>query len=103
MAWQPATFPLEQLASWTGNAQPGSINHTAGLAEFTFRQTKAQLAASEAQIRAANAEVEAAQAATATAHATEKNAKYMLASVIVAAVAAIASAVSAYFALYGAT
>src|ERR1700719_411521 len=49
MAFQPASFSLENLASWTGNAQPSSINHTAGMAEFTFRQTKAQLEASNAQ------------------------------------------------------
>jgi hypothetical protein len=52
---------------------------------------------------AAKAEREAAEAAIAMAGSTERNAKYMLASVIVAALSAIASAVSAYFAWYGAT
>jgi hypothetical protein len=94
MVFHPSTLSLEDLASHTGNAQPGSLNHTAGMAEFTFRQTKAQLEASEAQIIASHAETKAAEAAVKGTAAAERNAKYMLASVVVAAIAAIASAVS---------
>jgi hypothetical protein len=108
---------LEELANYTANSAPGNWTHLAGMAEFPLRQTQWQMKAAEAQIEAAGAEKEAARAATkaasaesdaaraatATATATEKNAKYMLASVLVAALAACASAASAYFAWYGAT
>ena len=98
MTFFPSTLSLEDLASWTGNAGSTSVNHTAGMAEFTFRQTQAQLKASEAQIRASEAEELAAQAAIKGTAAAERNAKYMLASVIVAAVSATSSAAAAYFA-----
>jgi DNA-binding protein YbaB len=108
---------LEELADYTANSSPGNWTHLAGMAEFTLRQTDWQMKAAQAQIEAAEAEKEAAHAATAaaaaesdaaraatvTASATQKNAKYMLASVIVAAFAAVASAISTYFAWYGAT
>jgi hypothetical protein len=101
MAWRWTGYSLEDLASSTGNAEPGSINHTAGMAKFTFRQTKAQIAASDAQIEAARAETKAANAAITSAHAAEKNAKYMLWSVIAAALSAVASLISTAIAVFG--
>jgi hypothetical protein len=80
-----------------------SLPHLTARAEITRRQTKAQLDACAAQISAATAERDAAQAAVATAHSTEKNATYMLWSVIIATISAIASAVSAIAAWYAVT
>jgi acetoin utilization deacetylase AcuC-like enzyme len=72
-------------------------------AELSRRQFEGQMETSRYQIMAAEAEVKAANAATLAAEAAvkgtqaaERNAKYMLASVIVAAIAAIASAISAF-------
>ncbi len=96
--FDPTTASLKDLAQWTGEAQPGSTNHTRGMAEFTKRQTESQLKADEAHIAAAKAEQTAAEAATKAASSAERNATYMLWSVIVAAMAAFASAFSAYFA-----
>jgi len=62
---------------------------------ITVRQTQAQLEACAAQIRAAEAETKAAEAEVSATTVAERNARYMLASVIVAAIAAIPSAVSA--------
>jgi hypothetical protein len=82
--FDPRKASLDDLAKWTGDAEPGSINHTAGMAELTRRQILGQIEATEVEKWAAAA--------------SEKNAKYMLWSVIVAAIAAIAAAFSAYFA-----
>jgi hypothetical protein len=57
--------------------------------------TEAQKAAAEAEQRAASANVEGTRVA-------RRNANYVLASVIVAALSAIASAVSAYYAYWSA-
>jgi hypothetical protein len=93
---------LDELAVYTGSSSPGHWTHLAGMAEFTRRQTEAQLNASAAQIAAAEAEVTAANAATKAADATvkgaaamERNANYMFWSVIFAAVSAGASALAA--------
>src|SRR5216683_4860668 len=94
-AFNPRTADLDQLAGWIGDATIDSVNYNKGMAEIVRRQTKAQLDSCAAQVKASNAEVKAAEAATLGAAATEKNAKYMLASVIVAALAAIGSAVYA--------
>ena len=108
---------LDEVVDYTAAQQADHWTHSAGMAEIARRQTGWQIKAAQAQVEAAEAEKEAARAATAaaaaeseaaqaatlTARATEKNAKYMLASVVVAALAACASAVSAYFAWYGAT
>jgi hypothetical protein len=58
------------------NKREDSLDHLAAKAEITRRQTAAQLDATRA---------------------TTRNANYMLASVIIAAIAAMASAASAYF------
>lgn len=84
LPFDPHTASLDDLSKWTGDAEPGSINHTAGMAELTRRQIVGQIEATEAEKRSAAA--------------SEKNARYMFWSVIVAAIAAIASAASAYFA-----
>jgi hypothetical protein len=72
--FDPKTASLDELAQWTGQSQPGSDVHTRGSAELTRRQL--------------HSEMEATGAA-------KRNANYMLASVMIAAIAAIASAVSA--------
>jgi hypothetical protein len=90
---------LEMMAGLLQNlreATPHSDAHNKALAELQWMSTVIQLQATKFQIRAAKAEEAAAGA-------TQQNAKYMLASVVVAAVASFASAVSAYFAWYGAT
>jgi hypothetical protein len=94
MAFDPKTASIEELGNWLGGSMDGSINRAIGTAEFLKRQTKWQIEAAQAQIRAANAEEEAARAATAAAHSAEKNAKYMLWSVIAAAGSAFISLVS---------
>jgi hypothetical protein len=83
--FKPRYASLDDLAKWTGDAQPGSINHTAGVAELTRRQILGQIEATEAEKRSAGA--------------GETNAKYMLWSVIAAAVSAIASLAAALAAL----
>jgi hypothetical protein len=96
----PRTASLYGLSGWRGNAGINSVNYDIGMAEMLRRQTKAQLEASEAQIIASKAETRAAEAAVKGTAAAERNAKYMLASVLVAASAAIFSAISAIATLY---
>jgi hypothetical protein len=74
-----------------------SHQHLGAKAEFNIRQIRALLEATEAQKAAAKAEELAANASVESAAATKRNANYMLASVLVAGVSAIASAFSAYF------
>jgi uncharacterized membrane protein YqiK len=69
---------LGQIADRMSNAEPTSRTHTIAVAEFTRRQTLAQLEATKAQI-------EAAGAAKETATYTRLNAKYLLWSVVVLA------------------
>jgi hypothetical protein len=88
-------WPLDNLAGWTGRASAGSINHTRGVAELTRRQLLAQIDASAAEQRAADAATKADDATLKGAVAQEKNATYMLWSVIIAAIAALFSAASA--------
>src|SRR5215470_6582778 len=90
----------ERLATMLQHAAASSEGQT----EVTLRNlktqdeaTKAQREAIEVQRKAAEAETKAAEASVASAKAAEKNAKYMLWSVLVAAISAIASAVSAYY------
>ena len=71
--------------------------HLQAKAEMNIRQIKALLEATEAQKEAAKAEARAADASVTSAQAASRNANYMLASVIVAAISAIASALSAYW------
>ena len=96
MAKDTRDMDLDELAQQM-NLRPDSLAHLAAHAEFIRRQTEAQLEAAHAQVVAARAEEMAAKANIATADATKKNAKYMLASVIVAAISALASAVAAYW------
>ena len=100
MAFNPKTASLDDLCGWIGNAMTNSINYNIGMAELQRRNTKAQLDASKAQIEAADAETNAAQAAIKSADASERNARYMLWSVVVAAVAAACSAASAAISAY---
>ena len=106
---------LDELADFTAGQQADHWTHSAGMAEFTRRQTEWQIKAAEAQIEAAAAEKDAAQAATVaaavggdaaqaaieTAAATKRNAQYMLLSVIAAAVSAVASLASTAIAVFG--
>jgi hypothetical protein len=85
---------LDALLLWMGRSQPNSTNHDMGMAELRFREIKLQMESSQAQIRAAEAERLAAEASVKGAVAAERNAKYMFASVIVAALAALVSATS---------
>jgi multidrug resistance efflux pump len=108
---------LDEVFDYTAYQPPDHWTHSAGMAEVVRRQTESQVKAAQAQIQAAQAEEKAANAATLaaeaetnaahaakeTAAATKLNARYMLASVFVATCAAIASAVSTYFAWVGVT
>jgi surface antigen len=87
-------WSLEELMGALCNP-PNSQEYMNAQAVITIRQTQAQLDACAAQIRAAEAETKAAEAAVSGTAVAERNARYVLASVIVAAIAAIASAVSA--------
>ena len=82
VAKEPSDMTLDELALDL-RKKPDSLDYLTAKAEFALRQMRTQLKATEAQIEAANA--------------ARRNAKYMLASVIVVAVSAIVSAVSAYF------
>jgi hypothetical protein len=73
MPFDPMTASLDDLAKWTGGCQPGSPSHSAGMAELTRRQLMASIEATRA---------------------AKRNANYMLASVLVAGVAALASAIA---------
>jgi hypothetical protein len=90
---------IDQLADYTASQPPGHWTHSAGMAEFTRRQTQAQLDACQAQIAAANAEERAANAAVETAQHAQRNAKYMLWSVIAAAASALISLISTLYTL----
>ena len=96
MAKDAKDMDLDKLAQQM-HLGPDSMAHLAAHAEFIRRQTEAQLEAAHAQIVAARAEEMAVKASIATADATKKNARYLLASVIVAAISALASAVAAYY------
>jgi hypothetical protein len=98
--FDPRKASLDDLTGWLGNATIDSINYNIGMAEIQRRQTKAQIDASDSQIVAAEAETRAAEAAVKGTAAAERNAKYMLGSVLVAAAAAIFSAISALATLY---
>jgi hypothetical protein len=84
---------LGQIADRMSNAEPTSRAHTIAIAEFTRRQTVAQLEATRAQ-------VEAARAAKETAIYTQRNAKYLLWSVIVLAVSSTFTLLLAVFGLW---
>jgi hypothetical protein len=117
--------PLDRCAEMPERDEAGErlatmLQHAAasaeGQTEVTLRNlkaqdeaTKAQREAIEVQRKAAEAETKAAEASVASAKAAEKaevlaarNAKYMLWSVLVAAISAIASAVSAYYSYWSA-
>jgi hypothetical protein len=102
----------ERLATMLENAAASAEGQT----EVTLRNlkaqdeaTKAQREAIEVQRKVVEAETKAAEASIASAKATEKaavaaerNAKYMFWSVFVAAISAIASAISAYYSYWSA-
>ena len=85
MAKDAKEMDLDELAQQMHH-RPDSITHLAAHAEFIRRQTEAQLEAAHATIIAARAEEMAAKASIATADATKTNARYLLASVIIAAI-----------------
>ena len=93
-------LPLDKLIEWMGNMEVGSPNHGIGMTELTYRQMLLQVKATEAQVEAAKAETKAAEAAVRGTDAAERNAKYVFWSVIIAAIAALASATSAIFSAY---
>lgn len=74
-----------------------SLPYLQARAEMDIRQIRALLEATEAQKAAAKTEERAADASTISAQAAQRNANYMLASVIIAMISAIASAASAVF------
>jgi ABC-type glycerol-3-phosphate transport system permease component len=86
---------LEDIAEAIKVYAPGSAGHTQGLTEFARRQTQWQIEASLAQMKAANEAGEANETA-------RKNANYILWSVIIAAVSAFGSALSAALTAYSA-
>jgi hypothetical protein len=96
MAKDAKNMDLDELAQQM-HLRPDSMSHLAAHAEFIRRQTDAQLEAARAQIVAARAEEMAAKASIATADATKKNARYLLAAVIAAAISALASAMAACY------
>jgi hypothetical protein len=51
--FDPRTASPDDLAKWTGGADLGSVNHTAGMAELTRRQILGQIEAADAEKRAA--------------------------------------------------
>src|SRR3954464_2734578 len=79
------TMPLSELVQEL-HKREDSLDHLMAKAEIIRRQTQAQLDAREAQKRACASQ--------------EKNARYMLWSVIVAAVSAFAAAVAGGIAVY---
>jgi hypothetical protein len=97
----------EELLETVKIASPGSENHDKALAELHWQQTLLQLQANDIELRAADAQERAALASERAALASEraadasiKNLKYVLASVIVSGLAALASAASAYYTWY---
>jgi hypothetical protein len=82
---------LDQLTEWMGNSQPDTVRWSLAAAELERRRFMGQEETGKAQMRAAEAEQRAANAAIETAHHAEKNAKYMLWSVIFAALSALIS------------
>jgi hypothetical protein len=96
MEKEPETKSFEELARQLSLRQD-SHEYLAARAELEVRQIKALLEATEAQKSAAMAEERAADAGVASAQAARRNANYMLVSVGVATISAIASAVSAYY------
>jgi hypothetical protein len=70
-----ADLNLDQLADTLAGPHPGTPSHGVAMAEFTRRQTLAQL-------ESARAQQEAAEAAKLTAQFTRRTARYMLISVI---------------------
>jgi hypothetical protein len=85
---------FDALLDWMGRNEPDSANHNMGMAELRYREILLQIQSSKAQIAAAESEKIAAEAATQGAAAAQDNARYMLASVVVAGLAALASATS---------
>jgi hypothetical protein len=80
---------VEDLLEWMGRSDPGSPNHDRGMAELRFREIVLQMKTSEAQFDAANAQNNAVGAAVTNNH-------YVLASIIIAALAAVMSSISAF-------
>jgi hypothetical protein len=79
-------FSLQELTDYIGQSTPGGGAHDSGMAELARRQYVATLEATAAQKAAADA--------------ARSNATYVLWSVGVAALAALAAAVSAIVAAY---
>jgi hypothetical protein len=97
----PSEMSLEELGRHM-KMRKELPEHLAAKAEFDLRQIRAQIEATDAQKAAAKAEQIAANASIEGIKVAKRNAKYILASVVVAAISAIASAVSAYFAYWAA-
>ncbi len=80
---------LDHLMDMLANCEPGSVNHSQVTAEITFMQINMQNEALASQKIAADAQVKAANAAI-------MNARYMLASVIFAALSAMIAAIGVW-------
>ena len=80
-----AGLTLEELGDRMAGVQPGSLTHGQLMSELSRRQLEEQIKATIAQCKAAEAAVEAAK------H-TQRNAPYMLCSVVVLTASAVISA-----------
>jgi hypothetical protein len=88
-----ANITLDELADVLSNTTPGGINHGPPMAEFTRRQTEAQLSAAAAQY-------EAAEAAKATAAYTQQSARYILWSVYAIAASTVLTTIFSALSLW---
>jgi hypothetical protein len=82
---------FKELYQTLKSASPGSEDHNRALSELQWQQTVMQFSTTDAQVKAANAEELSARASERAAEATIINARYMLWSVVAAAISAAAS------------
>jgi hypothetical protein len=82
---------FRELFEQIKHGQPGSEMHDRALAELDWQRTVMQFRATDFQVRAAKAEERAAAASERAAEATAQNTRYMLWSVIAAALSAFGS------------
>jgi hypothetical protein len=91
---------FRELFEQIKHGQPGSEMHDRALAELDWQRTVMQFRTTDFQARAAKAEEKAAAASERAAEATAQNARYMLWSVIAAAVSPFGSLASAMIAAF---
>jgi DNA topoisomerase IB len=91
---------FRELFEQIKHGQKGSEMHDRALAELDWQRTVMQFRTTDFQARAAKAEEKAAAASERAAEATAQNARYMLWSVIAAAVSPFGSLASAMIAAF---